>query len=141
MCAIAGATVLSLSPNGSLEKAVKTAVSVFLICSTALPLFSLKYNIDIKKPELEFSSESKNSIAEEVSSQTAERIKKNIEDILSQNGISKAQVVIKMKVSGDEISVESASVVINQNYSLRIDEIKRLIKDELGINADVKIQK
>lgn len=138
---MAGAAVLALSPNGSLEKAVKTTVSVFLICSTALPLLSLKSDIDIEIPEFQFSSENNNSIAEEISSQTAAGIKKNIEDILSQNGISQADADIKMKVSGDEISVESVTVKINQKYSSRAEEIKKLIKDKLGIIADVKVEK
>lgn len=141
VCAMAGAAVLALSPNGSLEKAVKTTVSVFLICSTALPLFSLKSDIDIEIPEFQFSSENSNSIAEEISSQTAAGIKKNIEDILSQNGISQTDADIKMKVSGDEISVESVTVKINQKYSSRVEEIKKLIKDKLGIIADVKVEK
>lgn len=141
VCAMAGAAVLALSPNGSLEKAVKTTVSVFLICSTALPLLSLKSDIDIEIPEFQFSSENNNSIAEEISSQTAAGIKKNIEDILSQNGISQADADIKMKVSGDEISVESVTVKINQKYSSRAEEIKKLIKDKLGIIADVKVEK
>ena len=141
VCAMAGAAVLALSPNGSLEKAVKTTVSVFLICSTALPLFSLKSDIDIEIPEFQFSSENNNSIAEEISSQTAAGIKKNIEDILSQNGISQTDADIKMKVSGDEISVESVTVKINQKYFSRVEEIKKLIKDKLGIIADVKVEK
>ena len=141
VCAIAGAAVLALSPSGSLEKAIKTAVSVFLICSTALPLFSLKSDIDIEIPEFQFSSENENSIAEKISSQTAASIKKNIEDILSQNGISQADADIKMNVSGEEISVESVTVNINQKYSSRAEEIKKLIKDKLGIIADVRIQK
>ena len=139
VCAMAGAAVLALSPNGSLEKAVKTTVSVFLICSTALPLLSLKSDIEI--PEFQFSSENNNSIAEEISSQTAAGIKKNIEDILSQNGISQTDADIKMKVSGDEISVESVTVKINQKYFSRVEEIKKLIKDKLGIIADVKVEK
>ena len=133
VCAMAGAAVLALSPNGSLEKAVKTTVSVFLICSTALPLFSLKSDIDIEIPEFQFSSENNNSIAA--------GIKKNIEDILSQNGISQTDADIKMKVSGDEISVESVTVKINQKYFSRVEEIKKLIKDKLGIIADVKVEK
>ena len=106
-----------------------------------MPLFSLKSDIDIEIPEFQFSSENNNSIAEEISSQTAAGIKKNIEDILSQNGISQADADIKMKVSGDEISVESVTVKINQKYFSRVEEIKKLIKDKLGIIADVKVEK
>ena len=46
-----------------------------------------------------------------------------------------------MKVSGDEISVESVTVKINQKYFSRVEEIKKLIKDKLGIIADVKVEK
>lgn len=137
VCAIAGAVVLSLAPGGGLEKAIKTMVSVFLICSAVVPLFSSGINIDISSAEIEDSAIYDNSIAEKISSQTEEYIQKRIEELLSQNGISDAVINIQMKVSDDAISVESVIVGIDKKYSSRSREIKKLIKENLGIIADV----
>ena len=78
---------------------------------------------------------------ENINNEKLNRAVEIIEDILSQNGISQTDADIKMKVSGDEISVESVTVKINQKYFSRVEEIKKLIKDKLGIIADVKVEK
>lgn len=138
--AIAGAVALALSPSDSLGKTVRTTVSIFLISAMLMPLTDkngLSFDFEITQ---ENSESTESEITDSVAKATADAVKEKIHNLLEQNGISHADTDIKMKVNGSEISVESVVVAIPSDYADKTQTVKKLIKDELQINAEVTVR-
>ena len=139
--AIAGAVALALSPSDGLGKTVRTTVNIFLISAMLMPLVGkngLSFDFEIAQEDSLKSSESE--ITDSVAQATAEAIEEKVQNLLEQKGISNAHTDIKMKVNGSEISVESVVVAIPSDYADKTQKIKKLIKDELQINAEVTVR-
>lgn len=138
MCAAAviGAVATALIPSGSLEKSVKTVVSVFLLCALVLPFF--KENLASQRyisTNFDEANEINQSISDEVGRQTEKYLKFSIEEILQKNGISCDDVIIEMEVKDESVSV---SGVIIKNPSADASTVKNIIKQELGVEATVE---
>lgn len=138
MCAAAviGAVATALIPSGSLEKSVKTVVSVFLLCALVLPFF--KENLASQRyisTNFDEANEINQSISDEVGRQTEKYLKISIEEILQKNGISCDDVIIEMEVKDESVSV---SGVIIKNPSADASTVKNIIKQELGVEATVE---
>ena len=138
MCdaAIAVAVVKVLTPSGSLEKSVKTVVSVFLLCAMILPFCgeksaSQRY-ISTKFDEAELTEQ---ALTDEVSRQTAQYLKKSIEKILEKNGISYGDVVIDMELKDESVSVRKITVI---NPDTDAQTVQTIIRKELGAEACVE---
>lgn len=136
MAAVAGAAVTALTPSGALEKSVKTVVSVFLLCSMILPLFNNYGSTEnFSSNFFDGSDKAQKQLTGEVSRQAGEFLKSSIEKILEENGILYREVVIQMETTDESVSVESVTVAAPDADG---EEVKNLIKNELGVEVQVE---
>lgn len=139
--AIIGAIILALAPNGSTEKLLRTAVSLFLMCSILFPFISnanpLKIFTEIKLPD---------SISVDESSHKAEEYIKNelvkkIYDILAQNGINEPEISIDITIeNSNEMKINSASIFASAVQADKFDSAEKALKDELGIEVKIEVK-
>ncbi|MCQ2470700.1 MAG: stage III sporulation protein AF [Clostridia bacterium] len=137
MCsaAVIGAVVTALIPSGSLEKSVKTVVSVFLLCCMILPFF--KENLASQRylsTNFDEAIETETALSSEISKETEKYLKLSIKEILQKNGISCDDVIIEMEVKDESVKV--SSVVIKTTADS--EKVKSIIKQELGVEATVE---
>lgn len=129
--AVIGALAIGLAPSGSLEKCIKTVVSLFLLCSVILPLFKSNSSISADYSKIfDISDAEGEALADEACGQTEEYLKNSVEDVLDKNGINYREVVIEMKRDDYAVSVESVTVV---NPSESEETVKAVVKNELGV--------
>ncbi|MCQ2480048.1 MAG: stage III sporulation protein AF [Clostridia bacterium] len=134
--AVIGAVVTALIPSGSLEKSVKTVVSVFLICAMILPF--LKENLASQRYisiNFDESDETQKALSAEVGRETEKYLKNSIEEILQKNGISCKDVVIEIEVKDESVSVSKVTV---KAPSAEGEKVKKIIKQELGVEASIE---
>ncbi len=134
--AVAGAVVMVISPDGATQKAVKTLVSVFLLCSIILPFAGFS------APEIDFSAVDQTDnngedVVDAVSSQLEKELSQKIENILLQNGIQPHSVSIDINAKGEELSVDRVVVEIGKSDTDKTDKAKKLIQSQLQISAEV----
>lgn len=137
MCsaAVIGAVVTALIPSGSLEKSVKTVVSVFLLCCMILPFF--KENLASQRylsTNFDEAIETETALSSEISKETEKYLKLSIKEILQKKGISCDDVIIEMEVKDESVKVSSVVIKTTANS----EKVKSIIKQELGVEATVE---
>ena len=138
MCAaaIAVAVVKVLTPLGSLEKCVKTVVSVFLLCAMILPFCGKNAASQRYMPtNFDESELTEQALNDEISRQTAQYLKNSIEKILDKNGISYGDVVIDMELKDGTVSVGKITVI---NPDTDVQTVQTIIRNELGAEVSVE---
>lgn len=133
--AIICAVVTLLTPSGAMEKSVKSVVSVFLICMIILPFFKEKLTFSNNSSNiLDESSNTAESMNNEVRMQTESYLKNTVEEVLNKNGISFREVVIDMEMTDNSISIKSVTVF---GVEKDVQNVKDILYKETGINAEV----
>lgn len=136
---IAGAVVIVLTPEGAMEKQVKTAVSLVMLLCFIYPFCS---GID-----LDFDSDL--TLESDVEIVPEELLLKSIEsklisDItvyLSNNGVEEVSIEIDMHISeGNEILIESVTVLLDYKDIGKQEYVKSLIKDKFGIICQTEVR-
>ena len=137
MCAAAiiGSVSALLTPSGSMEKSMKTVISIFLICAVVLPLFKNKVavNNDISTYFAE-SEEDAFSITNEVGDQTESYLKTLIYEILQKNGITCEDIVIQIETNEESVNVKSITVYRPNKDA---ETVCGILKKEAGIEVNV----
>lgn len=137
MCtaAIIGSVSALLTPSGSMEKSMKTVISIFLICAVVLPFFKNKVavNNDISTYFAE-SEEDAFSITNEVSDQTESYLKTLIYEILQKNGITCEDIVIQIETNEESVNVKSITVYRPNKDA---ETVCGILKKEAGIEVNV----
>lgn len=145
LSAVAGAIIYVLSPKGATEKAVKTVISLFIITAILSPFISGKgikldvsfsespgYSVNVKQLQEKINDQLKNSAGEE--------IKKKIETILKDFGVTGGQIVVSTDINKKgSIFIKETSVMIPRKYSSLSKEIKDKIKKDTGLDAEIKV--
>ncbi len=137
---VVGTVILILAPSGTLEKSVKTAVAIVMLFMFVKPFFGgyklneLKINSDIIYESTSYDGN------DYIISGLRDEIDKRIILLLKNEGISNVDIetVIKMN-SEDELTVESVKLYIPKQYSGNQERICNVIKNELGIVAEVVV--
>lgn len=135
---IAGAVVIVLTPEGSMEKQVKTAVSLVMLLCFIYPFCSgidLDFDSDLTlESDVEI-------VPEELLSKSIES--KLISDItvyLSNNGVEEVSIEIDMHISEEnEILIESVTVLLDYKDIGKQEYVKSLIKDKFGIICQTEV--
>lgn len=137
MCAAAiiGSVSALLTPSGSMEKSMKTVISIFLICAVVLPFFKNKVavNNDISTYFAE-SEEDAFSITNEVGDQTESYLKTLIYEILQKNGITCEDIVIQIETNEESVNVKSITVYRPNKDA---ETVCGILKKEAGIEVNV----
>lgn len=140
--AIVGAIILLVSPGGTLDKLVRTAVSLFLMCAILSPFLSdadpFKFTEGLKSPD-NFSNEYGK---EETNEYLQNSIEKNISDILEESGIKDADIRISINIdNNNEMSIESVEISANKIYENNFENAERNLKNKLGIEVKIEVKK
>ena len=137
MCAAAiiGSVSALLTPSGSMEKSMKTVISIFLICAVVLPFFKNKIavNNDISTYFAE-SEEDAFSITNEVGDQTESYLKTLIREILQKNGITCEDIDIQIETNEESVNVKSITVYRPNKDA---ETVCGILKKEAGIEVNV----
>lgn len=129
VAAVAGGIVLILSPKGSVEKAVKTAVSLVILCIMLTPFTSglkleLPKNIDIP---------SQTDIADNSEELFREMIYEKISKIAEQNSIKNPQIDIDITINeNNEMIINSVTITADGGD---LENTKKQVSRELGIEV------
>lgn len=131
--AVAGAIILMLSPDGALNKSVRTAVSLFLIVAMLSPFvkgvdfsdFDILTEGEYEQPDL----------TDAVAEQMKQALQAKITEILADCGIKPIAVNIDISVDGENMTIENIKIILENSGDIATAENR--LKAELG--ADVKI--
>lgn len=140
--AIVGAIILFLTPEGSTEKLVRAAVSLFLMCAMLTPLLS---NADpaeifssIEMPE----TLSAPSASDETAEHLQGELKEKISDILEECGIKNADIRISINIeNGNEMKIESVQIFAEKIFENKFENAEKNLKNQLGIETKIEVKK
>lgn len=141
VAAIIGAIVLALSPKGSTEKLVKTAVSLFLMCAILYPFISEANPTELfEKIELpEFDT----SISQNDSARNflANELKGKIAEILSQNGINDTDISIDISIENEnEMKINSVQIFAAEEFKNQFEKAENALRSQLGIETKIEVK-
>lgn len=141
IASISGIVVLVLNPKGSAEKSIRTAVSLFILCSFVSPFLT-----EIKIPDFENNSVVTTTFDKEKSdeiilAQMRSEISSNLTDVLLKEGVSPESINVDIKLNeDDEVVVEGAVIVIDSNDSDSSQKLKNTVYSELGLNVEIEVK-
>lgn len=132
--------VLIMSPGGALEKSVKTAISLFMLFTIIYPFLDVSsvaenfdFSDEIVQPE---AVDGGKLIIEEFEKKISEKVEK----LLTEEGINVKVVDVNVILTDkNEIAVENVNVVAAYSSEWSAEEIKLLINDNCGLNAEVEV--
>lgn len=134
-----GTVVIMLSPAGSMEKHVKTAVSIVLLTVCISPFFTRFEDMHIIDFEYEtYTSEAEN-YSDLMASLFKEELIQKIEASLKTIGIKVENIQIDLSYVENGVSVQKVIVFIDKEHEKDSDEIQKHLKDNFGIIAETEV--
>lgn len=142
VAAIIGAIVLALSPKGSTEKLVKTAVSLFLMCAILYPFISGANPIElfekIELPEFDTSISQNDSARNFLTNE----LKEKIAEILSQSGINDTDISIDISMENEnEMKINSVQIFAAEEFKNQFEKAENALRSQLGIETKIEVKK
>lgn len=140
VAAIVGAIILALTPKGSTEKLVKTAVSLFLMCAILYPFLSganpLELFNGISVPEFNSSASQGNS----AQGFLEDELSKKITDILTEIGINDPVISIDISIeNGNEMKINSVRILASAQYGSLFEKAESTLRSQLGIETKIEV--
>lgn len=140
--AIVGAIILFISPEGSTEKLVRTAVSLFLMCAILSPFITnadpMKIFNSLELSETQSAAQAGNEAAEYLQNE----LKGKILDILKECGINNADISISINIeNGNEMKIEKVEIFAEKNDENRFEIAEKNLKNQLGIETKIEVKK
>ena len=141
LVSVLGSIVLILSPSGTVEKQLRTAVSLVMLVCLVSPFLSGFDNGNIFKEDVLQSINTNIEITENpVAEIFAENLENQIIDYLFQKGISPLSVLIKIhRNEYNDLQIDSVNISISVDDAENIDEIYNLLREKYGILATVEV--
>lgn len=142
VAAVIGAVVLALSPKGSTEKLVKTAVSLFLMCAMLYPFISGANPTElfkkIKMPDIDTSLSQSNS----AEMYLEDELKQKIAEILAENGINDADISIDISIENEnEMKINSVLIFAAEEFENQFEKAENALRSQLGIETKIEVNK
>ena len=138
--AIVGAIILFISPEGSTEKLVRTAVSLFLMCAILSPFVAnadpMEIFNSIELTETQSAAQAGNEAAEYLQNE----LKGKILDILKECGINNADISINIE-NGNEMKIEKVEIFAEKNDENQFEIAEKNLKNQLGIETKIEVKK
>lgn len=140
--AIVGAIILFILPEGSTEKLVRTAVSLFLMCAILSPFITnadpMEIFNSIELTETQFAAQAGNEAAEYLQNE----LKGKILDILKECGINNADISISINIeNGNEMKIEKVEIFAEKNDENQFEIAEKNLKNQLGIETKIEVKK
>lgn len=123
------ATIFSLiSPNGKMGSFYKIVISLFVFISLIYPFK------DAKIVGKGFNAKQIN-ITVDYDKTISNLLEAEIKSTLEENAIHNSSVIVKANQTNNEINIQSVSIGITNEYGT--EDVKQIVFDSLGINAEV----
>lgn len=121
---------ISLTPKGTLGKFYRVIISIFIFVSFLYPLTD--FNFSDFKINFKVESDYENFMEDSVNKQVEDAVQK----ALLNSEIKSSRVSVETSIVGEEINIERVNVSVIDDYD--VDEVEKIIFDNLGIVANVK---
>lgn len=135
---VTGAIIIILTPEGSIEKQVKTAVSLVMLLCFIYPFCSgieLNFSFDIPTE-----TESKISSEELFIDTFRAQLISDIKKYLSENDINVSDIEIVMHTTDEsEILIESVTIYLFADSKPKTEITQQLIKNKFGIDSRAEV--
>lgn len=140
--AIVGAIILFISPEGSTEKLVRAAVSLFLMCAILSPFIKnadpMEIFNSIELTETQSAAQAGNEAAEYLQNE----LKGKILDILKECGINNTDISISINIeNGNEMKIEKVEIFAEKNDENQFEIAEKNLKNQLGIETKIEVKK
>lgn len=139
---VVAAVIMLLTPKGSSEKHVKTAVSIVLLVTMIRPIVSSKFSDEAVFDPVSF-SESADSLPArkaDLSEMFAKDLDDRITDTLKKHSLSVDCVKSYVSVNDNyEVYVNEVVVYLKEEYYDDKETVLMIIKDEYGIIARTEV--
>ena len=140
--ALLGSLVELITPSGKMEKIMRFVFGAFMICSILIPFSKMARNISFNVDFNDTSYNSSSKVSEEIQNNfnnlVSEKVEKISEDLLIKNDIKYKKIQVIMDTNEDSgISIIKNYVVIDKRDAIKSDLIKKIIKENLGIETEV----
>lgn len=119
-----------LMPKGKMSSFYKMIISLFVFLSFIYPLKNTSF--DLKPIQSSFDYQQVESSNEKMLNTMIET---QISTLLLDNKIENSSVIANVIQNENEIEIKSVSIAISENYD--IEEVKSIVFENLGINAEV----
>ncbi len=139
IASVAGALALIISPQGAVEKQVRTAVSLFLLVAFMSPFVSEFDFDDLFSYQSVSAYDGSSQISNNIAKKFESDIKNRINNLLSKNGIEANKINIDVIITdNNEMKLEKAVVVVKNG--INDAEVKHLIKENLGLVVEIEVE-
>lgn len=139
LTSVIGTIVLILSPSGSIEKQVKTAVAIVMLAVIVSPFLSgLKSENKLEIKYEDYDEETLNYEDQFVLS-FEKTLSNEILTLLNTNGIQVKDIRIEANSDNGNVSIEKVVVCIDENNEYDKSKILKLIQDKYGIIAETEV--
>lgn len=119
-----------IAPKGGLGRFFRIIISLFIFLSFLYPFAQFKLG-DITL----FEKDENVSYSAQTDQTGARIIAANIKQFLEKNGVKSASVTCEVDIEENVINIESVQIAVGDEYDL--DEVKKMILNNYGINARV----
>lgn len=143
MASFFGGLVYMLSPRGRMDRAVRCAVSIFILSVFVAPLFGGAVVIpDFEIPESDPTSTLiNNETAKLLSSEAETLLADRIDDELESIGVRAKEINVKTDIDeSGSIYIEAAEVILTEDTAQNADEIQTRLSTVMGIDVTVKME-
>lgn len=137
--------IISLSPNGNIEKAIRLVASVFFLLAVIAPILSGKLSFSkieldniIKTDLSEKNTENIRILNENATRIASEEIRNQISTLLKQEKIDFKNIEVNIETKNNKYSLTNINVISNIKYK---DRIKKLICAKFNISEGIIIIK
>ena len=138
--AAVGSVVLMLCPAGSMEKTVKTVVSLLLLLVFLSPasrgeLSALRMDNFVSYPDEDLSVDG----AVVLSGLAENEIKKIISEILNEASVEYNDISVSAYVSGNEVVVERITLDLTERNEAVKERVLSLLEEKIGYEVEIEV--
>lgn len=134
----------TLIPTGKISVAMKTVISMFIICTAILPFYKICKNFNLKSKDLKIykdknqSSKLEKTIENQIYTLSSTNIKEAINITLNKMKVKPKKIEILMdKNETDSIILIKSKIYIDKEYENKETEIKNEIYNKFHIDTDI----
>lgn len=127
-----------LIPSGTMEKTMKMLTGIIMIALLLSPFAKGEINLDFLTENKGTTRAIQQTSLDRAVAISQSQIELLLKDLLNKNGIEVDEIEVNMDISKDG-SIIISQISISSNFTSReeIQEVKNIIKKELGVDAEV----
>ena len=139
-CACVVSLAEALMPEGAVKKTAYFVLSLITASCLVSPLAGIKdisFDIDVDDTAAPYTDWLTQTTEQEFSRNVA----KLINETLIRHDIHSEKISVHTSIDDDgSVYIDKARIIVDERYRERLDEIERVVADELNITADVRVR-